>query len=317
MVWKTLRIVLINGLLLSVNPLLADTTLETSTAVDEPIFEEPEVPESITERARKANGILEQRALRENRTAGDPFVLTPHRPNYFLPLTYSHKGGVSSEDSVEDEQLQDVEFKFQLSVKFPIATGVLGKDSKLWMAYTQESYWQAYNSKVSAPFRETNYEPEAFITTKPDLSFFGNKLSYLNLGINHQSNGRSDPYSRSWNRVYLDFIFERDNTVVSFKPWYRLPEPENDDDNPDIEKYMGQGDLTIVHVVDDIAYDILLRNNLNFSNNKGAVRLGVSFPMWGKVRGYAQYFEGYGQSLLDYDNYTRSLGLGFMLTNWL
>lgn len=285
---------------------------------DKPLSIEPEVPEPIAERARKANGILEQRAQREHKTSGDPFVLTPHRPNYFLPITYTHNpNDRKTRQGVEDGDLQSVEFKFQVSMKFPVATGVLGDGSSLWFAYTQNSYWQAYNSDISAPFRDNNYEPEAFVVTKPDWSFFGNKLTYLNFGVNHQSNGQQEPLSRSWNRVFINFLFERENTVVSFKPWYRIPEASDDDDNPDIEDFMGHGELNIVHVVDDVAYDILLRNNLDFSNNRGAVRLGVSFPLWGKVRGYAQYFEGYGQSLLDYNNYTRTLGLGFMLTNWL
>ncbi|SBS26924.1 Phospholipase A1 precursor [Marinomonas aquimarina] len=281
---------------------------------------EPEAPEPIAERARKANGMIEQRVQYEERSAGDPFVLTAHKPNYFLPIYYTGKSGDrGSYYNVDSEQLQDTEFKFQVSLKFPVAKGVLGRDSKLWFAYTQESYWQAYNSKISAPFRDTSYEPEAFITTQPklDMSFFGAKLSHINYGVVHQSNGRGEPLSRSWNRVYADFIFEHQNTVVSIKPWYRIPESEADDDNADIEDYLGHGELTVVHVVNDVTFDVLLRNNLDFADNHGAVRLGVSFPMWGKVRGYAQYFEGYGQSLLDYDNYTRSFGIGFMLSNWL
>ena len=280
---------------------------------------EPETPEPIAERARKANGMVEQRVQREERTANDPFVLTPHRPNYFLPVYYAQKSGNRDlyNSANPNDTLQDTEFKFQVSMKFPVAKGVLGDDSKLWFAYTQESYWQAYNSKISAPFRDTSYEPEAFITKETDFTFLGTKLTHINFGVNHQSNGRGEPLSRSWNRVFADFVFEHDNTVVSFKPWYRIPESKADDDNPDIEKYLGHGELTLVHVVNDVTYDLQLGNNLDFSTNRGAVRLGVSFPMWGKVRGYAQYFEGYGQSLLDYDNYTRSFGIGFMLTNWL
>ncbi|WP_067096584.1 phospholipase A [Marinomonas atlantica] len=279
---------------------------------------EPEVPEPIAERARKANGMIEQRVQREEITSDEPFVLTPHRPNYFLPVYYTQKtGDRATYSNVESDELQDVEFKFQLSFKFPVAKGVLGRNSKLWFAYTQQSYWQAYNREISAPFRDTSYEPEAFIATEPNFSFLGSELKRINYGIQHQSNGRSDPFSRSWNRVYADFIFERNNTVVSFKPWYRIPESDEDDDNPNITDYMGHGELTIVHVDNDVTYDLILRNNLNFSDNRGAVQLGVSFPMWGKARGYAQYFEGYGQSLLDYDNYTRSFGVGIMLSNWL
>ena len=69
----------------------------------------------------------------------------------------------------------------------------------------------------------------------------------MSLGFVHQSNGRSQLLSRSWNRIYADFIFEIDDFSFSFKPWYRLPENEKSDpldpvgdDNPDIEEYMGK-----------------------------------------------------------------------------
>lgn len=319
--WQRISVLLI-GLGLYCSAGMAETAPVTLDDVEvvESVSMEPESPEPIAERARKANGMIEQRVQYEERTAGDPFVLTAHKPNYFLPIYYTGKSGDrGTYNNIGSEQLQDVEFKFQVSLKFPVAKGVLGRNSKLWFAYTQESYWQAYNSEISAPFRDTNYEPEAFITTEPklDFSFFGAKLAHLNYGVVHQSNGRGEPISRSWNRVYADFIFEHQNTVVSIKPWYRIPESGENDDNPDIEDYLGHGELTVVHVINDIAMDVVLRNNLDFSDNRGSVRLGVSFPMWGKVRGYAQYFEGYGQSLLDYNNYTRSFGIGFMLSNWL
>ncbi len=289
---------------------------DNEASKDVPILKEPEVPEPIAVRAKKANGLIEQRAARERATVDDPFVLTPHRPNYFLPFSFTHDpNDRESQQGIENDNLQDIEFQFQFSVKFPVATSIAGENTTLWFAYTQRSFWQAYNSNASAPFRDTNYEPEAFIVTQPDLSFFGTKLTYLNYGINHQSNGRQEPWSRSWNRLFLSFVFERENTVFAFRPWYRIPE-SSDDDNPDIERYLGYGDIQIAHVIDDVTYDVLLRNNLR-SDNKGAIQLGVSFPLWGKVRGYAQYFEGYGQSMLDYDNYTRTLGLGFMLTGWL
>ena len=125
---------------------------------------EPDVPEPIAERARKANGMIEQRVQREERTSNEPFVLTPHRPNYFLPVYYTQKtGDRGTYNSIDSNELQDVEFKFQLSFKFPVAKGVLGRNSKLWFAYTQQSYWQAYNSEISAPFRDTNYEPASTI----------------------------------------------------------------------------------------------------------------------------------------------------------
>lgn len=280
---------------------------------------EPPQPESIEERAKKDDGLVEQRVNREKSTAENPFVITPHQPNYMLPVYYRKDPKPNSYpgELENDENLDDVEFKFQLSLKFPLAFKMFGGDNSLWVAYTQQSYWQAYNSGLSSPFRETNYEPEIFMSFNVSDDWFGIKPKYINVGAVHQSNGHSDPYSRSWNRIYASFIFETDNAVFQVKPWYRIPENREDDNNPDIEKYLGYGEFSGVYVMGNYSVDFMLRNNLRGSDNKGALQLGFTFPLWGKLRGYVQYFNGYGESLIDYNHATQSIGTGIMLTNWL
>lgn len=297
-----------------------EDALVTAEEENEPYSpEEPEVPESIAKRAKEANGLFQQREDREKASVNNPFVMTPHKPNYFLPFAYTSNPNDRAflGDDSESESLQSVEFKFQLSIKFPVAYDIVGRNSSLWFAYTQQAYWQAYNSDISAPFRDTNHEPEVFIVTKPKHSYLGIKPEYVSYGFNHQSNGQSGDLSRSWNRFYVDFLFETENTAFSFKPWYRISESSKVDDNPNIEKYFGYGELNVIHVIDDYSIDIMLRNNLKSSDNRGALQVGFNFPLWGKTRGYIQYFNGYGQSLLDYNHQTQSLGIGIMLTNWL
>lgn len=62
------------------------------------------------------------------------------------------------------------------------------------------------------------------------------------MGYNHDSNGRSDPTSRSWNRLYTRLMAENGNWLVEVKPWYVIG---STDDNPDITKYMGYYQLKI------------------------------------------------------------------------
>lgn len=299
-------------------PVEEDTSLETLSEEPSVYPTEPATPESISVRAQEAQGLLQQRIMRETETVNNPFVLTPHKPNYFLPIAYTSspndRAFLGDDDS---ETLQSVEFKFQLSMKFPIAWDVVGRNSSLWFAYTQQAYWQAYNSDISAPFRDTNHEPEVFVVTQPKKGFFGIKPSYVSYGFNHQSNGQSGDLSRSWNRFYVDFVFETEDTTFSIKPWYRVPESSSNDDNPNIENYFGYGEFNVIHVIDDYSIDVMFRNNLKASGNRGAIQVGFTFPLWGKSRGYLQYFNGYGQSLLDFDHHTQSLGVGVMLTNWL
>lgn len=246
------------------------------------------------------------------------FLFRPHRPNYFLPLKYSNspnntpfKGAFSTPDLGLDK----LETELQLSFKVKAMEGVFGYDDfDLWVGYTITSFWQAYNDTISSPFRETNYEPEAMLVWRTNYEIAGFRGRFINFGFNHQSNGRPESLSRSWNRVYAQFGFERGNLALMVRPWYRLPENTADDDNPDIEDYMGHGDLLAVYRDGSNAYSLLLRNNLKRSDNRGALKLNWSFPLYGRLKGYVQYFNGYGESLIDYNHSQQSFGLGVSLT---
>lgn len=266
--------------------------------------------------------VVAERLFDERLIENNPFVITAHKPNYVLPLTYNARPNEAPYVGLEGE-LQNLEVKFQLSLKFQIASGVLGRNSLLFFAYTNQSYWQAYNSKFSSPFRETNHEPEMFLLLPQKWSLFGLQSRIIALGLNHQSNGRSGIQSRSWNRLYANFIFERRNIVFSFRPWYRIPEEsKNDtsdltgDDNPQIEDYLGHGEFRTIYKRGHNTYSLMLRNNLR-TPNRGAIELGWSFPLGERLKGYVQYFNGYGESLIDYDAQVNRLGVGIALTDWL
>ena len=261
---------------------------------------------------------IDRRVEAERVSASNPYVITPHRPNYVLPVKYTTRANPGAFEGIpEVESIEDLELKLQFSFKYPLSTGLFGSNHSLWVAYTQQSYWQAYNSKNSRPFRETNYEPEVFVAFDVEnFSFLGINPRFINLSLNHQSNGRSKPASRSWNRVTAEFIFEHDNLVFSFRPWWRIPDSD-DDDNPSIHRYLGYGDLNFVYSWDKYSVDVMLRNNLSTTENRGALRVGFTFPLWNRFKGYVQYFNGYGESLVDYNHHTQSLGVGIILTNWL
>ncbi len=258
---------------------------------------------------------LDRRIKIENETRFKPFVLTPHKPNYVLPYTYNKYPNQAPFDSNTDGTLKNEEIKFQFSLKFPIADELFGEQGTFFFGYTNVSYWQAYNSSASSPFRETNHEPELFLTVPNDWKILGftNKINIL--GISHQSNGRSGSQSRSWNRVYMDLVFERGNFYFSFKPWIRINETR-DDDNPDIEHYMGHGELRAVYATGKHTASLMLRNNIK-SENRGAVELNYSYPMSRRAKYFLQFFDGYGESLIDYNARVRRIGIGIALTDWL
>lgn len=246
------------------------------------------------------------------------FLFRPHHPTYFLPIKYNSAPNNTPFKSAfvqPDLGLDSIETELQLSFKVKAVQGVLGRDDlDLWFGYTVTSFWQAYNSSISSPFRETNYEPEAMLVYRTDYTLAGFRGRFVNFGFDHQSNGQAQGLSRSWNRVYAQFGFERGNLALLIRPWVRIPESGQSDDNPDIQNYMGHGDVLAIYRKGRNAYSLLLRNNLKTSNNRGALKLNWSFPLHGRLKGYVQYFNGYGESLIDYNYKQQTLGLGISLT---
>jgi len=258
---------------------------------------------------------LERRIKMERATRYQSFVITPHRPNYILPISYNSKPNNEPVDVSRYGELDNSEVKFQLSMKFPIIDDLFDGHGSLQFAYTNLSFWQAYNKNVSSPFRETVHEPEVFLIFENDWEFMSFKNRLIQLGAVHQSNGQSGLLSRSWNRVYADFIFEHGNYYFSLKPWYRI-NGDGPDDNPDIEKYMGHGEIRAAYAGDQHTFSIMLRNNFD-EPNYGAVEINWSFPMSRRVKWFVQYFNGYGESLIHYNAHVNRLGIGIAFTDWL
>ena len=230
-----------------------DETPQTDSAASEPNIHE---------------SALERRLAVEGATSVMPFILTPHRPNYIIA---AHNFDNYSEDIFEQQfnentHFENQEVKFQLSYKFSITRNLFNDKGALFFAYTNRSFWQVFDDADSRPFRETNHEPEAWLTLNTDWDLFGLKNRLINVGISHQSNGRGGLLSRSWNRIYPTFIFEYDDFYFGIKPWYRLPERKKDDDTPDIKDYLGHYDIQALYKHNKTAYGLLLRNSRHNAN---------------------------------------------------
>ena len=208
----------------------------------------------------------------------------------------------------DEARLAHSELVFQLGFKMKLVENAFAQPVDVWFGYTQNSFWQAGNEKASSPFRETNYQPEIIATVPLGFDVLGVSARFLNFGFVHQSNGQASTLSRSWNRVYVQLGVERGGFSLSARAWKRLKEPLETDDNPDISKYMGHGDIVAVYRNRGHEYSVLLRRNLH--TNKGAVQLGWAWPIAGQLKGYTHVFTGYGQSLIDYNYYQRSIGFG-------
>ncbi len=125
--------------------------------------------------------------------------------------------------------------------------------------------------------------------------------------------------------MFLAGFWQWDNLFLKAEGWYRIPEDDKGaefydgtnvnakgDDNPNIEDYMGYGDIEIKYLYGDHQLGLMLRNNFK-SENKGAVKLDWSFPLNNSKNTYwyVKYFNGYGESLIDYDESTSKISFGF------
>ncbi|MGS5404937.1 phospholipase A [Acinetobacter junii] len=246
-----------------------------------------------------------------------------YQPVYLLPVFWTsdkneYPESPNPNNTVTDKQnLTSSEAKFQISLKTKAWENIFGNNGDLWLGYTQSSRWQVYNSEESRPFRETNYEPEASLMFRTNYELLGLNARLLGVTLNHQSNGRSDPLSRSWNRVIFNLGFEKDNFALMLRPWYRIEEDVKDDNNPDIKDYIGRGDLTAFYRHKENDFSLMLRHSLKGGDKShGAVQFDWAFPIKGKLRGHLQLFDGYGESLIDYNHRATYVGLGVSLMNW-
>ena len=244
--------------------------------------------------------------------------ISAYRQNYLLATyTSSPNNAPTSPNPLNvvtpDYQPQADELKFQISIKARISELAGGM---VWFGYTQQSYWQFFNSDNSRPFRESNYAPELIYSYQLNKeSGFGLLPRVLNVGLEHQSNGQSLPRSRSWNRIYAQGGWENDdffgNTLVVMpRVWWRVHENAQDDDNPDITHYLGYGDLNLRYLVHrsdnkDTIFDMLIRRR--------SAQFDLSVPVVGSsdLSFHLQYFTGYGESLIDYNQKHNTTGIGF------
>lgn len=237
---------------------------------------------------------------------------------------YSPSRGLATE-----QPYQKHEMRLQLSARTKIASGLLtgptskGKDS-LWFGYTQQSYWQLFNGDISRPFRTTDHEPEVFYVYPTDAQLpLGWRWRYSGIGIAHQSNGQSNPLSRSWNRWYLMTGAELGNRwQLHLKAWQRMKESALEDDNPHIQDYIGRGEVKLGWNVNEQNYlGLTARGSLGQGKGSGRIEwLRTLGEGWngGKsnLRLHVQLFSGYGDSLIDYNNKRTVLSVGLSLLDF-
>ena len=259
------------------------------------------------------------------------FNMRGYHPISLSWIASNGANGASTATATSAEPYGDNEARIQLSVRTKIAQGILtgGREQlrdSLWFGYSQQSYWQLFNGGLSRPFRSTDHEPEVtyIYPTRAQLPM-GWQLRYTGISAVHQSNGQSQPLSRSWNRTVLMAGFEKGTDyTLQAKFWKRMKEDPANDDNPDIVDLIGRAEFSGSWNVDkDNTLGLTLRHALR-SDANGSLRmdwyrtLGNGGQPGGKsgLRFHTRLFAGYGDSLIDYNRRRTVLSVGLSLVDW-
>lgn len=224
-----------------------------------------------------------------------PLSVSVYEPVYFL---IGGDGGLNA--------------KFQISLRYQLFDnrGALARRlpwiDDLYLSYSQTSLWDL--GDLSKPFRDSSYRPRLFYANYDLARFFDGRLRVgVESGFGHESNGKEEEDSRSFNMLYVrPAVTLGDPAGLRF---FAAPLIHNyiaDDENPDLKDYRGYVDWVFgFGAKGGLDFWTTLRKGER--SDYGSVEANVSYPLaklsGGDLTGWLtlQYFVGYGESLLDYN----------------
>jgi len=215
--------------------------------------------------------------------------------------------------------------KFQFSFQYQILAndGWLAREHPylkgICFAYTQRSLWDITSN--SSPFYDTSYMPEFFyaITCTSAKRFLGFRFLGAQAGYGHESNGRAGGDSRSMNKLFARASFvagKHDGwrLIVTPKVWAYIADMS---DNPNLDDYRGYAELNLAYGKNDsLNVNVFLRAGQSL--RYGAMQVDATYPVDVLHKNFAayflvQYWNGYGESLLNYSRRTQTVRFGISL----
>lgn len=242
------------------------------------------------------------------------FGLMPHNVNYILPYGFREEAYSSDIPKIN---YNNIEAQLQVSLKLMLFSDIFGLNERYYVAYTQQAFWQLYID--SSPFRESLYSPEAFAEFPIEDEDSILRLRSLTFGYTHESNGQPNTegitfsteqtlhnLSRSINYLYVTLRTQHEALISDFT----LIAPISDlSDNPDIMDYRGYAKVKFTYFLRQHMFTLMGRGN--FSTFKGAMEGTYSYPLIKDTNLYIKIFNGYGESLIDYNNNFTKYSIGF------
>lgn len=225
---------------------------------------------------------------------------TLYKDNYFIVGT-----------SVGDKPTgENSDVKFQVSIAQRLTKSTLPGHSYLFLMYSQKCMWNVF--KESMPMRDLNFNPG--IGLSKQLIVKDRLIGKATLLIEHESNGRDGKESRSWNKISLAAgIFIDPQVMIHAKYWIPIIDGG---ENRDILKYSGIYQTGLQYMSPNGrfggAITLIKRQgwNLNFNT---IVELNYRIFRKENQFFFVQYYNGYGENLLDYNQFHSRLRVGLVI----
>lgn len=225
--------------------------------------------------------------------------------------------------------------KFQISLKYQVfnpdesVAKAVPALAGLHVAYSQTSFWDLEGD--SKPFFDNSYRPELMLSypdllpgpaDEDDIGIL--RQLGLQIGLQHESNGRAGEASRSTNYIYVRPIFTFGDPAGDKRGLFLTVAPRvhaylgDLDDNPDIKEFRGYGDLRMVFGQRE-GLQLAATGRIGSHGDKGSLQLDLTYPLRPLLGNnvdmflHAQYFTGYGESLLLYNDADNTFRLGLSL----
>ena len=203
--------------------------------------------------------------------------------------------------------------KFQVSISHRLTKTVLPFNSFLILTYTQKAFWSIYAK--SAPFKDNNHNPGLALVSP---IIYNNQLRGSTvISFEHESNGKDSLDSRGWNQIVLSrMYFFNSNFSIQGKLWAGLldqGEPELDGGgNPDLYKYRGYGLVAFNYRSTNDKYWVsaIINPRKKFGDFNTQLELNFKLSAQSNQYLFIQWYNGYGDSLLDYNKHTSMIRVG-------
>lgn len=225
---------------------------------------------------------------------------TLYKDNYFI--------GGTTIGQTPSKTNSDV--KFQISIAQRLTKSTLPFNTYLFLMYNQKCFWNVFEK--SMPMHDFNFNPGIGLTR---LIIVKNRLvGKATMIIEHESNGKDGTESRSWNRITFGAnIFIDPHFMIHGKVWIPIIDGQN---NHDILRYCGiyQTGLSVTSQNNRFGLSVILTKRQGWNLNFNTV-VEVNYRVFKKDNQslFLQYYNGYGESLIDYNQFHSRLRIGFVI----